>query len=287
MNREKAKLILQNYRPGGQDRDDPQFAQALALTEQDPALKQWFQDQQRFDQNLTATLQNIPIPATLQADILTQIRDARTTPQNETAPHTLWQTLHNILHYPILDFRKTTPPPPRWRSRPIMAIAAGLALLAILGIYWTARPTTFNTFCQQITEEAWAAYPHIQFRSTNIAEIRTWLTSHGADPQFNLPPTLQNTPIHGCTLIDWHGRKIPVLCIAEHTTHLHLIIVDDPNVTDAPPLNQPELIDYGLVRTASWSAKTSNKDRIYVLTGMNTRNFVKKFRQSRQWNLPS
>ncbi len=31
MNCNEAKLILQAYRPGGQDADDPQFAEALVL----------------------------------------------------------------------------------------------------------------------------------------------------------------------------------------------------------------------------------------------------------------
>ena len=38
MNRDEAKLILQSYRPGGQDAGDPYFAAALALAKQDAGI---------------------------------------------------------------------------------------------------------------------------------------------------------------------------------------------------------------------------------------------------------
>ena len=45
MNEEKAKFILSAYRPGHEDRDDPEFAAALALVQSEPELQAWLDDQ--------------------------------------------------------------------------------------------------------------------------------------------------------------------------------------------------------------------------------------------------
>src|ERR1700761_3236826 len=70
MTRDEAKLILQSYRPGGQDAGDPQFAEALALAKTDPELAAWFAGQQRFDANVSVGLQQVRVPARLKAEIL-------------------------------------------------------------------------------------------------------------------------------------------------------------------------------------------------------------------------
>jgi hypothetical protein len=296
MNREKAKIILQSYRPGGQDRDDPQFAEALALTEKDPALKQWFHEQHHFDQALSASVQSIAIPAALQSKLLTEIREVRSgapATQAETIDWwtRLWQRAQQALSYPILDLSKAAanPPPPLWRSRPVLGIAAAFTAIVLFTLYWNNRPATFLTLCQEITEEAWSVSPHVEFESPNLSEIRVWLASHDIQTKIDLPPGLQSASVRGCNIIEWHGRKIPVVCLMEHSCHMHFLVIDDPPVTDAPAENQPALIDFGQLRTASWSNKDSSgkEERLYVLTGMNLRTFVKKFRHAGQWILSS
>src|SRR5947207_357824 len=70
MNRETAKHILQSRRPSGQDDQDPQIAEALALAESDPELKQWFEDQHAFDAALAQHMQSTPLPADLKQKVL-------------------------------------------------------------------------------------------------------------------------------------------------------------------------------------------------------------------------
>ena len=52
MDRGQAKEILLGYRPGRDDGVDPQVVEALALLQQDPELRLWFEQQQRVDNTI-------------------------------------------------------------------------------------------------------------------------------------------------------------------------------------------------------------------------------------------
>src|SRR5271156_2792587 len=62
MNNNDAKLILQVYRPGGEDATDPFFAEALEQARLDPALRIWFAEQQAKDERMRGALQIIVPP---------------------------------------------------------------------------------------------------------------------------------------------------------------------------------------------------------------------------------
>jgi hypothetical protein len=92
MNRDEAKLILQSYRPGGQDAADPHFAEALALAKTDPELAAWFAAEQKFDACVSGGLQQVRVPAELKKEILA--RQKKSQPPKEPAtsesPVSVW-----------------------------------------------------------------------------------------------------------------------------------------------------------------------------------------------------
>ena len=49
MDNQKAKFILQSWRPGGADAGDPHFHEALAQTGRAPDLAEWFAREQALD----------------------------------------------------------------------------------------------------------------------------------------------------------------------------------------------------------------------------------------------
>ena len=57
MDEQEARLILQGYRPGGQDQSDPHFSEALQEVMRNPELAQWFADEQAFDQAIATHLE--------------------------------------------------------------------------------------------------------------------------------------------------------------------------------------------------------------------------------------
>ena len=60
MTEQEARLILQSYRPGGEDKDDPQFAEALREAERNPELARWLAEEQAFDCAMAAQLASAP-----------------------------------------------------------------------------------------------------------------------------------------------------------------------------------------------------------------------------------
>ena len=78
MNNEEAKLILQAYRPGGQDANDPRFREALEQAQRDPELARWFANEQALDSRISAKVQAaIKPPAHLKSQLLAQRKIVR------------------------------------------------------------------------------------------------------------------------------------------------------------------------------------------------------------------
>lgn len=88
MDREQAKFVLSGFRSYEQDGNDPCFAEALKLVDQDPELKQWLEKEQSQDRLMASSLQTIEpslglrdaILAGVKLDNLTQL--PRTVDQN-------------------------------------------------------------------------------------------------------------------------------------------------------------------------------------------------------------
>jgi len=71
------KRLLQSYRHGTEDGDDPSFQEAIASLESDPALAAWFRTEQAFDAAMIATFRDVPVRAAVKEEILQRTRDRR------------------------------------------------------------------------------------------------------------------------------------------------------------------------------------------------------------------
>src|SRR3954449_8521602 len=72
MNSQEAKQILLLYRPGTADEQDPEFTEALAVTKHDAELARWLEEQVAIRKTLRARFQEIPVPAGLKEQILSE-----------------------------------------------------------------------------------------------------------------------------------------------------------------------------------------------------------------------
>lgn len=70
MKNEEAKFILGGYRANGSDAADPVFGEALQQAQADPAMRVWFERQQRYDAIVAAKIGEITPPAGLREAIL-------------------------------------------------------------------------------------------------------------------------------------------------------------------------------------------------------------------------
>jgi len=260
MNSEEARKILEVYRPGGADADDPRFHEALEQTNHDAELAAWFSRQRHFDLKMAGEVKAIEVPLDLKASLLA-LRP-------------------NVVRIPVSWWR------PAWNSwRFRVAAAAAIVLLVSLGGSYSQRgPTKFADFRNEIIEENWASPSHVEFRSSNLVRVKQWLARNGGPTGFHLPPGFERPQLHGCGLVHVGGHPVAVLCVADGHKHLHLYVAEDVRFADLPQKNgAPEFEQCGVWKTAAWQ----NGGRTYVLTGMNYSKFVSTFRRFGRWTTSS
>ena len=249
MNSEEAKRLLEVYRPGSADADDPRFAEVLDQAGRDPELSRWLKAQNRFDALMAEGLRTIEAPADLKASILASRRVIRV---------------------------------PFWReTRVRLAMAACAVGLAVLGTsLFGQRAPRFPEFREELVARAWDGDAHLDFESSDVVRIRQWLAKQQAAPDLSLPSGLQNARIHGCRMVEVHNHRVPMLCLSEGSRHLHLFVVDGAMFAGLPPAETPDFQKCGAWKTASWQ----QGERTFVLTGLKYQAFVSKFRKLGRWD---
>jgi hypothetical protein len=233
MNNDEAKFILNAYRPGGQDANDPQFHEALEQARHDPDLARWFDEQRELDNRIGTTLRTaLAPPPEFKSSLLAQRRLVR-----------------------VSFWRK-----PAWVAT---AIAASLALLLTVGLLFTrsAQSLDFAQYRVAMSEFVDGRIDRLDLMSSEVNELRNWLEQQGAPSDFVLPAGLAGRPALGCRLKEWNGQKVSLLCFElENREVAHLLVIDRDALTDTP-LEAPEFVRSGPVATVAWS----RDDKIYLL----------------------
>jgi hypothetical protein len=233
MNNDEAKFILNAYRHGGQDANDPQFREALDQARLDPDLDRWFDEQRELDTRIGTALRSALLPPReLKSSLLAQRRLVQ-----------------------VSFWRK-----PGWVAT---AIAASLALLLTVGLLFTgpaSRPD-FAEYRVAMAEFVDGRIDRLDLMSRDVNELRAWLGQQNAPSDFVLPAGLAGRPALGCRLKEWNGQTVSLLCFElENREVAHLLVIDREALTD-PPIESPEFVRSGQVATVAWS----RGDKTYLL----------------------
>ena len=236
MNNQEAKLILQAYRPGGEDASDPLFAEALEQARRDPKLQKWFAEQTVLEARLQARLETaIPVPRGLKSDLLALRKISRSVP---------------------------------WWFQP-MKLAAAAAVVLLLGLggffLFSQHPTQLASFRETMAGYTAQEQGHVVFESHDLTAIRQWLQGRGLESNFDLPAALPGRSAEGCRVVDWNGHKAMMVCFVLDGEHMDLFVMDR---TSLPSLRDDGLPLYAKtadLMTATWS----KGDKVYLLTGRN------------------
>ena len=245
MDNEQAKLILQAYRPGGEDADDPFFSEALEQARVDPELAKWFAEQRAFDEAMRKALQTRIPPVGLRDSILLAKKIS-------TLP------LHQASR-------------PVWQRPGVMALAASIVvLLAVAVLIWpgaehyVGHPMTVAAFTQQVLN----LKDRISLgkMSNDPVELRAWLAERGAPSDFELPRGLRDAHGLGCQSYTIGGAKVSLICfMLGQDQFAHLFVVDKDALKDAAPNASPVIRTEGGIALATWTSGGKS----YVLTGIN------------------
>jgi len=235
MNNEEAKLILQAYRPGGQDASDPGFREALVQAQRDPELGRWFAKEQELDSHIGAKVKaSLAPPPHLKSQLLVQRKIVR---------------------------------PTVWWRRPIwqLAAAACVAMLLTLGVLWlsSSGQPQFAAYRADMAEFAEKKLDRLDLMSRDLAEVRRWLAQNGSHGDLVLPAGLGGRPSLGCRLLDWKGHKVSLVCFElQNKKVAHLLVVDSAAFKDAPT-QTPVFKQVGDLATASWT----RGGKTYIVAG--------------------
>ncbi|MCI0537210.1 MAG: hypothetical protein L0Z50_18485 [Verrucomicrobiales bacterium] len=226
MNRQEAKFILRAYRHGGQDADDPQFAEALELVKHDPDLAAWFANESLIDSRLQQkVVAAIPIPPDLKRRLL-------------AAKHVV---------RPVVWWRRR-----EW----VTAAALALLLFCLAAVFWFAqRPTARLADLRQFAVQAsLQEAEHVTLRQSDLAQIRQWLSENQGAPDFVLPAGLLGRSPMGCRVLQWQGRNVSLICFQiDGDKHVDLFVIKQTAWADAKRDSKPHLARVNDYATASWS----------------------------------
>lgn len=244
MKTQEAKFILQAYRPGGEDANDPQFAEALEQVKRDPELAAWFAEQVAFDAAAARALKQVQVPSQLRENILVGQRVIK---------------------------------PSLWWKRPLWgAIAASFLVLLCIGGLWfkSGRSTRFENYLDQMSLAADSKGGHLDIETKDQDAIHAWFVSHNARTNFDLPARLSGVPSMGCRVLDWHGHKISMLCyVLEESKHVDLFVAQRSDFPNPPEYGQLRFGRSGRLTTSSWS----QANQVYALIGPEDESFFRKY----------
>jgi hypothetical protein len=224
VNTREAKFILQAYRPGGEDANDPQFAEALEQSKRDPELARWFAEQLAFDAAASRALKEVKVPA--------QLRDTILVGQRVIKPVFWWKR-------------------PAW-----WALAASIVvLMALSGVWFQSRRT--NRFANYIRAMSGAAQPtagHLDIQTKDPEAVRAWLAGHDSVTNFTVPAAFRAVPAMGCRVLSWHSHKVSMLCyMLEGSKHADVFVAMSSDFPDPPANGDLRFHKQGSLTTASWT----------------------------------
>ena len=238
MNSEQAKEILLLYRPGTDDREEPEIAEALDVTRRDPELAAWFAQHCAFQEAAAGAFQRIPVPEGLREQILSERK----------------------AHFNF-SFKKPIA---------VFAVAMAVIVLSFTIAHFYSMPSENNQFANFRTRMAGKIlreYPtKMDLETNDMAAIQTFLASKGHG-NYSLPPQLlAHVTGTGCAILPWHGQRVSMVCMnsgkngVPKTPDLFLFIIDR-SALESPPESSPQKVVVNGLASASWSSG----DRTYVL----------------------
>jgi hypothetical protein len=201
MDKQEAKLLLQSYRPDGQDASDPAFAEALALASQDAELGRWLEGECALDKIIGQHLREFPVPPDLRGAVVT----------GQRSQHRISQPAHAW-----------------WRS-PSLAWAAAIVLVFVAAYFvrdGSDSSVALAAYRESMTANLRSGFVFDQ-RDERPEKLKDWLAEHGGMPDFQVPAGLRQAASLGCKLIEFNGMKSALICFSLSDQQVvHLFVVD-------------------------------------------------------------
>jgi hypothetical protein len=224
MSNDEAKFILHAYRSSGRDASDPQFAEALAQTKQDPTLGRWFAREQAYDATIAAKLRAIEPPTHLRESILAGMRAEK---------------------------------PARKTFASAQRLALAVAAIAILGVFTYVLTRSKSVASDdQLVRSALDDQLHGKHGGHGSAtgELQRWLAASDRGlANASLPLDYDKLRSSGCRTLSIAGREVLEVCFSRGGPEYHLYIAKSAGGS-GPTLSGHHLVASAEGQGAMWSA---------------------------------
>jgi hypothetical protein len=233
MTEEEARLSLQSYRPGLDGPNDPQFAGALRMLDENRELARWWEEEQAFDKAIATHVAALPEPFGLKTRILARA----------AAPQ---------------RFRFA-----RWMVG-LAGAAAVLFLLAQVADVW--RNTKVASVALPDYADEMVSFvkmpPPLELMSSDLSAIEHFVSTKDAIVPADMPPRLAALDPVGCRILSFRGHDVTLICFKRDNGGLaHLFTVDRSVLPQVKPGDPVAFERAGEWMTATWS----EKDRVYMI----------------------
>jgi hypothetical protein len=242
VNSTEAKRILIAHRPGRDSANDPDIVAALEQARRDPALAQWWQQQQAFHASMKKGFGEIPVPEELRGRIRQHAK---------VVPFPWWQQ------------------PQAWA-----AAAAVVLLIGLAAIFWKsgAPEGTFSTFRSRMVRNVLRQY-RMDIQTNDMASIRQFLAAKNAPADYKLSSKLAQLPPMGAGVISWQTSRASMVCLDAGPTGTAFLFVVNRADVKKPPGASPEFAQVNKLMTASWV----EGEKVYLLAFPGEAETFKKF----------
>ncbi len=237
MDKERARFVLQSFRPEGADASDADFAEALRLATSDRELGQWLVRERAFDADFAEALARVDLPKGLREDILlAMVQDehdvSRPEPEEDAQ---VFRAMAGIevpgdLRERVLEAMAQSASDPRPVRTPIyrkfvipLAVAAGIALAFF--VMKEDDPENGTVVTKAISVEAVQAgfirafeAPAFSLdkKDPNVGHLVSFL--EGKELPYEegmIPPGLRGVKGLGCRELVIDGKSGSLICFAE------------------------------------------------------------------------
>lgn len=219
MSNNEAKFLLNAYRPGGRDAEDPTLAAALAQAKADPVLGAWFAREQAHDAAVAGKLREIAPPAGLRDAILA---GGRATERAVRPAHS--------------------------RLRQWFALAAGLMLLIGAGIlFWPGNPASVDPLATFALNDV--VYGHHGGHGAEALALQARLSAPDTHLADGLPVDFTKLANTGCRTLSVGGHKVLEICFTRAGGQFHCYIA---RAGAFPTMPRPEFVQKATLAAADW-----------------------------------
>ena len=246
MDKERAKFILQGFRPDGEDANEPAFAEALSLAAEDRELGEWLVAERAQDAAFAEMLSRVEIPADLREAILLALEGSSGDPAEFDAefvgalfalrpPEGLRAEILGAMEVEQKVSEMPVKPKKSLLKTFIRAtsVAAVLAVMVVVTVFFagaggnTLAGTTSGEVVDSAVDMLDSPFFSLDLRNDRQAALYEWLEGKDLPTPEQLPAGLKGVKGIGCKLLKIGDQesKGSLICYRLEDRVVHLVMM--------------------------------------------------------------